>query len=191
LQSRRIQGASHGSKAEEDIWDEFNGNWEALAFESERLLAKATGRDISQLVESLPEGRSAERTVFVRVNQSFFRSAVLAAYDLKCCITGLAVPELLTASHIIPWAVDEKNRTNPRNGLCLNATHDRAFDCGLLTVTPDYHVRLSPILKPRSKDPALAAFLLRYEKRKIALPERFRPEPAFLEYHNRKVFRAS
>ncbi|MFI5090152.1 MAG: HNH endonuclease [Terriglobales bacterium] len=191
LKSRRIHGATHGSRAEEDIWNEFNGNWEALAFESERLLAKVTGRDITQVAEFFPEGRSTERAVFVRVNQSFFRSAVLAAYDSKCCITGLTVPELLTASHIIPWSVDERNRTNPRNGLCLNATHDRAFDCGLLTITPEYHVRLSPVLKPRSKDPALTAFLLQYGDKKVALPERFRPEPAFLEYHNRKVFRAS
>ena len=87
--------------------------------------------------------------------------------------------------------MDERNRTNPRNGLCLNATHDRAFDYGFLTVTPDYQVKLSPALKPRSKDPALAAFLLQYDGKRITLPERFRPEPAFLEYHNQKIFRGS
>ena len=42
-----------------------------------------------------------------RVNQHFFRAAILAAYEnLRCCITGLAVPGLLVASHIVPWARD-------------------------------------------------------------------------------------
>jgi putative restriction endonuclease len=40
----------------------------------------------------------------VRVNQRFFRTVVLAAYENKCCITGLAAPELLVAGHIVGWA---------------------------------------------------------------------------------------
>jgi putative restriction endonuclease len=47
---------------------------------------------------------------------------VLAAYDYKRCITGIAISELLLASHIVPWATDPKQRMNPRNGLCLNGT---------------------------------------------------------------------
>jgi len=39
-----------------------------------------------------------------------------------------------TASHIVPWAEDERNRLNPRNGLCLNALHDRAFDRHLMWI---------------------------------------------------------
>jgi len=54
-----------------------------------------------------------------------------------------SIPELLIASHIIPWARDDKNRMNPANGLCLNALHDKAFDKGLITITPDFVVRIS------------------------------------------------
>jgi putative restriction endonuclease len=50
------------------------------------------------------------------VKQYFFRQMVLASYAYRCCITGLAIPELLNASHIVPWAADPKNRLNPRNG---------------------------------------------------------------------------
>ena len=71
-----------------------------------------------------PAGREREATVRLRVNQSFFRDRILSAYNFRCCVTGLTVQPLLTASHIIPWAEDEKNRLNPRNGLCLNALHD-------------------------------------------------------------------
>ena len=44
LQRRGISGSVHGSKGELEIWNEFNDNWEKLAFESERLLAQLTGQ---------------------------------------------------------------------------------------------------------------------------------------------------
>jgi putative restriction endonuclease len=193
LQKRQIRGATHGSRAEEDIWEEFHQNWDALAFESQRLMAQLKGVPPEALVppEIFPEGKTREAIVKTRVNQAFFRSAVLAAYGCKCCVTGLSIPELLTASHIVPWRSDIKNRTNPRNGLCLNAIHDKAFDSGLITVGPDYRIRLSNALKRGSNldDELHRYLLLRYEGQRIALPNRFVPDGGFLEYHNRHVFR--
>lgn len=193
LQKRNIAGASHGARAEVEIWSEFSNDWEGLAFESERLLEQMTGRPPQPFVETkeFPEGKSRETLVRARVNQSFFRAAVLAAYGARCCITGLAIPELLTASHIVPWVADVKNRTNPSNGLCLNALHDRAFDCGLLTITTDLKVRLSPKLKRNSADLAFKPFLHRYENVPISAPRHFAPSVEFLRYHNERVFLAS
>src|SRR5664280_2628054 len=175
LQKRQIRGATHGSRAEEEIWEEFHQNWDALTFESQRLMAQLKGVPPEALVppEVFPEGKTRDAMVKTRVNQSFFRSAVLAAYDCKCCVTGLSMPELLTASHIVPWAIDTKNRTNPRNGLCLNAIHDRAFDCGLITVTPDYRVVISGALKRslKAKDSLSKTLLLDYEGQSIKLPD--------------------
>jgi hypothetical protein len=34
LKKRHIAGASHGARAEVEVWNEFNQNWEKLAFES-------------------------------------------------------------------------------------------------------------------------------------------------------------
>ncbi len=52
------------------------------------------------------------------------------------------------ASHIVPWAEDRRNRLNPHNGLCLSAPHDRAFDQGLITITPgSLRVRVSERLR--------------------------------------------
>ena len=150
LAKRNIKGASHGGKQEELIWKEFEGNWEGLTFESEVLRLNGidlTNEAINQpeemIVEAFPSGETREALVRVRVNQGFFRSAVLSAYRSTCCITGINVPELLTASHIVPWSEDVLNRTNPQNGLCLNALHDRAFDRGLITITEDLKVKLS------------------------------------------------
>jgi putative restriction endonuclease len=191
LQRRNIAGASHGARAEVEVWEEFNQNWERLAFESERLLEKATGKpaETSEEPTEFPEGKTREATIRARINQGFFRATVLAAYDEQCCITGLPVRELLTASHIVPWAMDIKNRTNPRNGLCLNAIHDRAFDCGLLTVTPDLTVRLSPRLKAKSAHKSMADLLHRYDGVHISMPRRFTPDPECLRVHNERVFK--
>ena len=94
------------------------------------------------------------------------------------------------ASHIVPWATDSKNRLNPRNGLCLNAIHDRAFDRGILTITPDYKVILSSRLTVFTKEDSIKDLLLRYDGVKISLPQRFVPEQSFLEYHNKVIFSA-
>lgn len=193
LRKRNIAGASHGAQAEVEIWNEFSTDWEKLAFESERLLAQKAGHapELAEEAREFPEGRTREAQIRTRVNQGFFRAAVLAAYGGRCCITGLAIPQLLNASHIVPWAVDVKNRTNPQNGLCLNAIHDRAFDCGLLTVTPDMKVKLSPRVKESPADIAAQEFLRRFEDVSVRPPRRFVPNAEFLRYHNDRIFLSS
>ncbi len=195
LKKRGIKGAVNVSQLDREIWNEFNSNWERLAYESEMLLAKWTGERIEIVAEIDPleiprKGLDRKALVKIRVNQNFFRAAVLAAYEFRCCITGLAVPDLLNASHILPWSKDEKNRVNPRNGLCLNTLHDRAFDRGLLTITSDLKVRISPsIKKPAKRTDPTQQFLTRYDGMTITLPRRFLPEREFLEYHNEKIFK--
>jgi putative restriction endonuclease len=175
LKNRNIAGASHGSKIDAEIWNEFVGDWDRLAFESEKLLAQKTGKQIEDISDfeslDLPKsGKEREAIVKVRVNQSFFRRAVLAAYDFKCCITGLEIPELLNASHIIPWSKDKANQVNPRNGLCLNAIHDRAFDRGLITITPDLTIKVSKAVKIKKASYAVQEFLLKYDGLEINKP---------------------
>jgi len=195
LQDRNIAGASHGSKLDAEVWNEFNHDWEKLGFESENLLAEKINKQIEEVTEietfDLPkEGKEREAFIKIRVNQNFFRKAVLASYDFKCCITGLGVSELLNASHIIPWSKDEANRVNPRNGLCLNAIHDRAFDRGLLTITPEFKIKISKFIKRNDIDGALQDFLFRYDGSEIKMPTRFSPDIKFLKYHSKNIFRA-
>jgi putative restriction endonuclease len=193
LKKRGIAGASHGSKLDVVVWEEFIGNLEKLSFESEVLLAEKTGKTIEEVSEietsDLPkEGKERFSLVKTRVNQSFFRKTILASYDEKCCITGLNISSLLTASHIVPWSKDTENRMNPRNGLCLNALHDRAFDKGWITVTTDLLVMISPKIKKIDGDKAVFEMLLKYDGSSIQEPKRFMPDKKFLEYHNDVVF---
>lgn len=192
LHQRGIKGLSHGAKGEEEIWKEFAQNPEALALESERLLAKRLGKSLEEVadvkVDDLPkEGIEREAVVRVRINQCFFRRRILSAYDYRCCVTGLTVQPLLTASHIVPWAEDEKNRLNPRNGLCLNAIHDRAFDRHLMWIEDDFIIRFSSRLRKTSiASKQTVDWLTSFEGRQLLLPEKFSPDPAFLKFHAQK-----
>jgi putative restriction endonuclease len=91
-------------------------------------------------------GRDVLRTVKARVNQDFFRKMVLDNYGHRCCLTGIPIPQVLRASHIIPWSHDASNRLNPVNGHCLAATYDAAFDAHLISFDDDLRL----IFKPES-----------------------------------------
>jgi len=192
LKKRGIGGLTNASKLDESIWNEFSDNWEALAYESEKLIANFSHQPLEQSLtidlDNLPLGTERESIVRTRINQNFFRSTILASFNLKCCITGLTTPELLVASHIVPWAKDEKNRLNPHNGLCLNAIHDKAFDKGLLTITTDYKIKISKYLS-NYKESVMGEFFLKYENQMIALPDKFLPHHDFLEYHHQNIFK--
>lgn len=193
LKKRGIVGLSNASKLDKLVWDEFNDNWESLAYESELLISKFLNEPIEQVtgidIYNLPEGKERVAIIKQRVNQSFFRSTVLSSYNLKCCVTGLSISDFLVASHIIPWAKDTKNRLNPHNGLCLNSIHDKAFDRGFITVTTDYKIKVSPYFNDFHKDNAVEEFFLKYENQPIVLPSKFPPAKEFLEYHHENIFK--
>lgn len=192
LRSQGITGLANGSKMEEVVWNEFHGNWEKLAYESELLIAKFQNKQLEQSVDieiDIPLGLEREQLVKARVNQYFFRATVLSSYNQKCCITGLSVHEMLVASHIIPWKDNDKERLNPQNGLCLNSLHDKAFDTGYITVTTDYKVKISPKLREIENDKAVHDFFFQFDNQPIQLPDRFLPHKDFLDYHYRSIFK--
>lgn len=192
LKKRGIGGLPNTSKLDKDVWDEFNSNWDELAYQSELLLAKFRGSPVDETADidlsDLPLGSERQSLVRIRVNQSFFRRSVLSIYGGKCCITGLEIPSLLVAGHIVPWRFDQTNRTNPQNGLCLNALHDRAFDKGLITITPDFKIKISPKLTASTNREFVASCFLRYQGREICLPDKFFPHEQFLTFHNNEIF---
>jgi len=192
LKKQGIKGLVNGSKLEEVIWEEFNNNWEKLAFESAILIAKFQNKDIEQVedieMDNFPKGKERETVIKTRVNQNFFRSIILSSYNVKCCISGLSIPDFLVASHIVPWSIDKKNRINPRNGLCLNSIHDKAFDKGFITVTPDYKVLISNFFDEYSNNESVQDFFIKYKNQKIILPDKFLPSKEFLDYHYHNIF---
>ena len=189
LKARGIRGHEHGAKGEEEVWQEFVDHPESLAFESEQLLANRLGKPVEEVAEvddrDLPAvGIEREAMVRIRVNQSFFRRRIVSAYECRCCVSGLTVRDLLVASHIIPWSEDVPNRLNVRNGLCLNALHDRAFDRGLMWIEDGFIIRFSKRLAAaRRKPDDTLAWLISFTGQRLRLPNRFSPDPALLRRH--------
>lgn len=197
LQARGIRGMPRGAKGEAAVWEEFANHAEQLAYESERLLADRLGRSIEAVAEIEmddlpPPGLEREAIVKLRVNQSFFRRRVLSAYQYRCCVTGLPIQSLLVASHIVPWADDEANRLNPRNGLCLNALHDRAFDRGLMWIEPNFTIRFSTEIRGNEfGDHPASRWLSSFEGERLQLSDTFAPDAELLSSHAGRWHRRS
>jgi len=189
-QERNIKGLGNASNLDEEIWNEFHADWETLAEESEVLREQYQLQTDPAEPDTPDQQRQTEtqRTVKVRLVQQFFRDAVLASYDTKCCVTGISLKSLLVASHILPWRTHPEQRVNPANGLCLNALHDKAFDRGFITLDEDLRLVLSKDLRDATSNEVMRESFLPFEGQVIQLPEKFRPEGEFLEFHRDNVF---
>ncbi len=189
LAKKGISGLSHGSVLDKAVWDEYHLNMQALAETVDQIPYMQELLNEDDVAETLPVGKTRTTTVKTRVNQNFFRSAVISAYNKKCCVTGLDVPSLLRASHIKPWSESdpETERTNPCNGLSLNALHHEAFDDGIFTIDTDYRICISKTAKECYTSEVFKDYFAKYEGRTITLPERFLPSKEMIEYHNAKL----
>ena len=197
--ARGIKGLDGASKLDKQMWAEFQGNLPVLGAESEQLLHNLFTKDEAKEVDFLnrakprliePKGPTeTQATVKVRRGQQFFRQAVLNAYDVRCCISGINVPDLLIASHIKPWGKFPEERLNPRNGLCLSALHDAAFDEGLITLDDNLGILLSKQLRIHFPQPSLEQNFVAYEGKPIRLPEKLaEPDGEFIRYHRENIF---
>lgn len=185
-------GLKSASAADRAMWEEMTQDWSKFSLILKENLEtldlsddSGPANSVEEPSDSFPVGLDRAVTTTTRVGQSFFRTAVLSAYDQRCCISGLSVPRMLVASHIVPWSHDPANRVNPRNGLSLSALHDRAFDAGLLTINDDLTVRVSPAY---SEDEFFSTAIVAYHGKSIRLPEKFSPDPNFLAYHREHIF---
>jgi len=183
LRKVHIKGLTHTSKLDREIWEKFHSDWNGLVWEAIKLRRSFGGSRREVQGVTAPTGPSEMiRLTKQRAHQAFFRDVVLSSYGETCCITGLAVPECLVASHIVPWSENEQFRTDPTNGLCLSATFDRLFDSGFMTITNNLLVRFSSSLV-RSRSAVIQNLLCCYHNQPIRKPYRFLPSVERLEWH--------
>ena len=181
---------SGGTKIVQPIWDEYFHNQEELIFQSEIILAQKENISIEEKYNDHfiglkdVKGETKIREVKTRVNQSVFRQMILANYNTKCAITGIDIPELLLASHILPWSKDENERLNPENGICLSALYDK----GLIGINQKYQVILSTSLKKKIKSSFYQTHFGAIENLKISEPIKYSPRKDFLEFHLDTIF---
>ena len=185
LESGR-SGLGNASKKDEKVWNEFHDDWDTAIEKAQDLL---NNNFLSEEDEEDFSSQNKTAEVKVRRKQSFFRNTILSSYKRTCCISGLNYSKFLIASHIVPWSEDKSNRLNPRNGLCLSVLYDKAFDLGLITISPDFNIKVSPILKEKATDLFSKDNLHSIEGKEIDLPEKFLPAQEFLEYHNKNIYK--
>ena len=176
------------------LWDYMVGDREAFAVESYTTLVKFGLLDdpkwnvnIQDGDEEIYVGRNRDVKTTARVAQTMFRRMLLNNYEERCCISGVVVPDMLYASHIIPWAHDSEHRLNPANGLLLSVWHDRAFDSGHVAITDDFRVQISNRLRAVA-DEFTQRTIIAYEGHRIRLPVSAPPDPRFLAYHRDHIF---
>jgi putative restriction endonuclease len=199
LKMRGIKGLSGASTLDRTVWAEFHSNLAEAAPASEAAFRKLFDADEASEVEvtpkdgvrirKVPDGPTEfKTTVKVRRGQEYFRQAVLNNFAGRCGVCGLAVRELLIASHILPWGKFEAERLNVCNGLCLSRLHDAAFDNWLISFDENLRLLLSPRLKSELPQRTVAENFGVFAGEPLKLPrDAVLPEPKFLAMH-RAVF---
>lgn len=202
LKLRGIKGLAGAGALDRRVWNEFHADLNEAAPASEDALRQLFGADESSELEVLPkEGVRVQKrapqgptetiaNIKLRRGQEYFRDAVLNNFGGRCCISGLAVRELLIASHILPWRTHVAERLDIRNGLCLSRLHDAAFDRGFITFDDTFRLLLSPRLKAELSQRSIAENFGAYAGETLCFPDdSVPPELAFLSHHRTKIFR--
>ncbi len=154
------------------------------AFQLSKTLPDELLHSFEKQTAALPKSTEAERLVVQRVGQDVFRHGLLEYWEGRCAITGLAVPELLRASHIKPWAdcASDAERLDVFNGLLLAPHLDAAFDRGFIMVADDGAVLVSSVLG--GEDRRLLGIDAPLRVRALAEGHR-----AYLPWHRERVFK--
>jgi putative restriction endonuclease len=171
LQKRGIKGLTNISRLDKQVWEEFHADWSDLVDKSEEELLKIGYIEETERVT----------TTKVRIGQAFFRRTVLASYNYQCAVTGCPVPELLEASHILPWSEYPKERLNPSNGVCLVSHFHKAFDIDLVSFDENFQLVLNEKINDYLPNPFIEKEFIARKGIKARLPERFQPEKEFLK----------
>lgn len=196
----RVKGLANPGKNAIKMYNDFAHNWDEMLYQSELLLAKYQRKsiedisldkdEIEELKSSLSDkkGEDVHRIVKSRVNQALFRKVVLTNYSETCAICGMNIKSMLIASHILKWSKSIPNRLNPENGLCLCNLHDKAFELGYIGINPDYKIKLSSALTEIKNPETYKALFLRHKNKMINLPDKFYPNPEYLEQQLNSTF---
>lgn len=121
-----------------------------------------------------------------RLGQGGFRVVVTDAYRRRCALTGESTLPVLEAAHILPFA--EQGPHDVSNGMLLRSDFHKLFDLGMITVTPEYRVEVSPRIR---EDWFNGKAYYRLHGQELPnLPESIadRPSTEFLRWHNENRF---
>lgn len=182
----RAGGLSGGGKKCAIYWDKYAGNLPQLKIDAASCRIRIV--ESVELSSSIQRIKDVDRLVEDMYDFKF-QDIILSNYNQKCAITGMAIPSLVTACHIIPSSIDDDNNLKAENGLCLSLFHAKAFVEGLISIDHDYHLHVSPALKKYSFENGYSANFKRFDNQIIPFNNVIsKPNPDFLEWHMQTVF---
>jgi putative restriction endonuclease len=126
-----------------------------------------------------PNKNKTERNanVKVRVYQDVLKEYLLENYNHKCALCDIDQSELLIASHIVPWSLNETARLELENCILLCVLHDKLFDKGFITIADNnvvvskklkqsvhYHVKDLVFRQPLQNPPNNEYLMLHYDQ---------------------------
>lgn len=163
------------------------GQISAEAFQYSLKLQRRSKTRFRIKLKELPKGQEHYQAVS---RSTAFRRVVVKAYDYTCAICGIRVftPEghsVVIAAHIVPWR--ESHNDDPRNGMALCGLHHWTFDQGLLGVTPDYRVHVSPAV-PADEQGTEPILILAEHDLHLPTEPSLRPAKKALKWHRENIF---
>lgn len=106
--------------------------------------------DISKILDQKNiDATTKQRMLEARLGQGKFKRDVIRTWKLgaRCVVTGIDIPELLIASHIIPWREsDDAMRLDGANGLLLCSHLDKLFDRHMISFGDNWEILLNNTL---------------------------------------------
>lgn len=144
---------------------------------------------ISELKETLSK-EEFEEEIFIR--GGMFKREIPKIYAFHCAISEMCIEsstqvQMIDACHIKPFALSKDDTIT--NGISLSPNLHRAYDRGLITITDDYLVQISPAVIENDSPYSLGQF----EGKRILLPENphYYPSLENLRWHQQHCFIAS
>ena len=99
------KGLTGASSADKAMWEEMQSSWELFIAEiqkTEDSFGITENMDVT--IDDKPENKTVDYTgsnkviqSTTRVGQRFFRRSVLSAYNFRCCISGMAIPKVISS----------------------------------------------------------------------------------------------
>ena len=192
------KGFSNGSKRDRIVWDTYIGNNREVSLdrllEDCHIIGQNREINVDKIVlgveendVSIPpvdlENTDAETLVKIRRGQSYFRQTVLRRYQNRCVVTGLVLPSLLEAAHIVPWAANQKLRLVPQNGLALNPLMHKAYDKNLLGIDADGIIHVAEAFMETAQNERIQSLLDKVDGQQIIIPADVQLNREYLDRH--------